>query len=146
MSDLIDRQTLINMLTRTPGVGNRILDVVRTAPSVNSVSTPCQQDVNGDVIDRQAAIDAFNTNLNGLVVGGEENAKTVENYLNGVIEKIKCLPSAEPEREKGNWIEHNPHRWGLGIVFECSECGEEIECESSNFCPNCGADMRGEEE
>ena len=48
----------------------------------------------------------------------------------------------EPERKKGWWIEHNPHKWGLGIVFECSECGEKIDCEPSNFCPNCGADMR----
>lgn len=48
------------------------------------------------------------------------------------------------ERKKGKWIEHNPHKWGLGIVFECSECGETIDCEPSNFCPNCGADMRGD--
>lgn len=48
----------------------------------------------------------------------------------------------QPERKKGMWIEHNPHKWGLGIVFECSECGEKIDCEPSNFCPNCGADMR----
>ena len=47
-----------------------------------------------DLISRQAAIDAFNTNLNELVVGGEENAKTVENYLNRVLDKIKYLPSA----------------------------------------------------
>jgi hypothetical protein len=50
-----------------------------------------------DLIDRQAAIDAFNTGLNELVVDGEENAKTVENYLNRVIEKIKCLPPAQSE-------------------------------------------------
>ena len=49
------------------------------------------------LISRQAAIDAFNTNLNELVVGGEENAKTVENYLNRVLDKIKCLPSAQPD-------------------------------------------------
>ena len=47
-----------------------------------------------DLISRAEAIDAFNTNLNELVVGGEENAKTVENYLNRVLDKIKCLPSA----------------------------------------------------
>jgi hypothetical protein len=50
------------------------------------------------LISRQQAIDAFNTGLNELVVDGEENAKTVENYLNRVIEKIKCLPSAQPEQ------------------------------------------------
>ena len=52
----------------------------------------------------------------------------------------------QPERKKGMWIEHNPHKWGLGIVFECSECGEKIDCEPSNFCPNCGADMREDAE
>ena len=54
-------------------------------------------EVGTDCISRQSAIDAFNTNLNELVVGGEENAKTVENYLNRVLDKIKCLPSAQPE-------------------------------------------------
>ena len=54
-------------------------------------------EVGTDCISRQSAIDAFNTNLNELVVGGEENAKTVENYLNRVLDKIKCLPPAQPE-------------------------------------------------
>ena len=54
-------------------------------------------EVGTDCISRQSAIDAFNTNLNELVIGGEENAKTVENYLNRVLDKIKCLPSAQPE-------------------------------------------------
>ena len=59
-----------------------------------------------------------------------------------VCEAICTAPTIEPQRKKGMWIEHNPHKWGLGIVFECSECGEKIDCEPSNFCPNCGADMR----
>ena len=55
---------------------------------------------------------------------------------------------AQPERKSGKWIEHNPHKFGLGIVFECSECGEKIDCEEYNFCPHCGARMvkDGEEE
>ena len=59
---------------------------------------------------------------------------------------INDMPTIEPQRKKGKWIEHNPHKWGLGIVFECSECGEKIDCESSNFCPNCGAEMEGQDE
>ena len=59
-----------------------------------------------------------------------------------VEDMIENAPTIEPQRKKGKWIEHNPHKWGLGIVFECSECGEKIDCEPSNFCPNCGADMR----
>ena len=55
---------------------------------------------------------------------------------------ISELPSAQ--HKKGKWIEHNPHKWGLGIIFECSECGYEMDCEEPNYCPSCGADMRGE--
>lgn len=62
--------------------------------------------------------------------------------LSQVFNVIKNAPTIEPERKKGKWIEHNPHKWGLGIVFECSECGEKIDCEPSNYCPNCGADMQ----
>ena len=99
-------------------------------------------EVGTDCISRQAAIDAFNTNLNELVVGGEENAKTVENYLNRVLDKIKCLPSAHPKR--GRW-----ERGFDGNHAVCSNCqawwipfGEGYKTDY-HFCPNCGADMRG---
>lgn len=53
----------------------------------------------------------------------------------------------EPERKKGKWI---PHEGGKFVGFpymhyECSECRvfEPIE---TNFCPNCGAKMKGGEE
>ena len=60
---------------------------------------------------------------------------------------LEQLPSADVrENVKGEWIEHNPHVNGLGSKFECSICGEELDCEGTNFCPNCGADMRGEQE
>ena len=62
-----------------------------------------------------------------------------------VEDMIENAPTIEPERKNGWWIEHNPHKWGLGIVFECSECGEKIDCEPSNFCPNCGAEMLTED-
>ncbi len=79
-----------------------------------------------------------------------ETHEQLEPFGNGNYEYVEVVYkddidnalTFEPEPKRGKWIAHNPHRWGLGIVFECSECGEEIECESSNFCPNCGADMR----
>ena len=66
--------------------------------------------------------------------------------FNECADMVDEQPTIEPQRKKGMWIEHNPHKWGLGIVFECSECGEKIDCEPSNFCPNCGADMREDAE
>ena len=51
---------------------------------------------------------------------------------------------------KGEPIERGEFRW----AWTCSECKHELEFEeavtadefASNFCPNCGADMRGGED
>lgn len=46
-------------------------------------------------------------------------------------------------RERGRWIVPKiPHITVVGI---CSECGK-MSDRNYNFCPNCGADMRGEED
>ena len=61
-----------------------------------------------------------------------------------IEQTVKEQPTIEPERKKGKWIDD---------TF-CSECGWTHEVESGfigsvkqfSFCPNCGADMRGEQE
>ena len=57
---------------------------------------------------------------------------------------IEKLPSAQPERKKGKWTFLEPNG------FKCSECNRylNIACGDvkMNFCPNCGADMRGEQD
>lgn len=65
---------------------------------------------------------------------------------------VHSAPTVEPERKKGKWI-HKPDIYLDEQTWECSECGEPwifIEGTPSennaNFCPNCGADMRGEQE
>ena len=58
---------------------------------------------------------------------------------NGIMEYINDLPSVEPKRKKGKWID-------TGSGQECSEC-HEIQYGYDNFryfCAFCGADMRGE--
>ena len=42
------------------------------------------------------------------------------------------------EERTGHWNKKNG-------MYECSECGR-VEFKKSKFCPNCGSDMRGEEE
>jgi hypothetical protein len=59
------------------------------------------------------------------------------------------LPSVEPERPKGRWIEHKEWDFKARDYFlagyNCSCCGLwYLNPKKYDFCPNCGADMRGE--
>ena len=80
-----------------------------------------------DLIDRQDVLDAVND-------------------CGICIQRILDIPSAEPERKTGEWIDGMPYvnsHWKV-----CSKCHVSApdSCGGSNFCPNCGADMRGENE
>lgn len=57
-----------------------------------------------------------------------------------VCNAIEYAPTVEPK--KGEWFRED----GSDYVT-CSECGDFLlETEPYNFCPCCGADMRGESE
>ena len=56
---------------------------------------------------------------------------------NGVALEIALEVLKLPEQKKGKWIEK-------GRKSYCSECGE-VNFLKPNFCPNCGAEMEGEE-
>ena len=60
-----------------------------------------------------------------------------------IIEHFKQLPSVQPERLKGKWI----HQAKFSRI-ECDQCGKVFRntFAPKNFCPNCGADMKGEQE
>lgn len=50
------------------------------------------------------------------------------------------------EREKGEWkreVLGSTSGYGTTVMYQCSEC-ERMAISQYNFCPNCGADMRGE--
>lgn len=60
---------------------------------------------------------------------------------------LEQMPSAQPERKRGKWIVYKaPDKQHCGLV-KCPFCGEDMiaEADEYNFCPNCGAEMRGEQ-
>lgn len=84
-----------------------------------------------DLIDRQEAIDAFDSYIL------DETTDLNGNTVREVLEK---MPPAQPERKKGKWVDSD---YSDPCWYVCSECGRQTDmCE--NYCPNCGADMRGE--
>jgi len=58
---------------------------------------------------------------------------------------IEKLPSAQPERKKGKWIDHTDEGY-----IECPFCGSATNCDGDiselHYCFSCGADMREEEQ
>lgn len=71
-------------------------------------------------------------------------------HWTGIKAMLESIPSAEPERRKGEWIKSENPNLGpcLRVVYQCSVCHKGVGCEyfvRRSFCPNCGADMRGAE-
>lgn len=58
---------------------------------------------------------------------------------NEAVEIMDSIPAADVRpMVRGKWIAYQQERW---IYAKCSEC-ETVHDVKSNFCPNCGADMR----
>lgn len=93
------------------------------------------------LISKQAAIYAIEKRMDDI---------TDESFCEGMAEaivEINLLPTADvEERKTGHWID-----CGLieeGRIYSCQYCLKSYVSKDrkmwANFCPNCGADMRGE--
>ena len=70
--------------------------------------------------------------------------------IDNIAELLEKLPSAQPERELGEWVAYGD------IPKECPFCGEDWDKyvfgdvaytgDLPKFCPNCGRMMRGEQD
>ena len=93
-----------------------------------------------DLISRQAAIMAVKTGaLSGATLFGRTDEGATAYYE--TVKAIKALPSAQPQRKKGKWILET-------FQIRCSQCNKLFSDNlfPSNYCPNCGADMRGQQD
>ena len=106
-----------------------------------------------DLISRQQAIYEIHEDADWLAAQGSD-------WQTERMERDKSilmsLPSVQPERKTGRWIESNPQDSKVCRLMTCSECGKayivninvpyEDWTEAHKFCVECGTDMRGETE
>ena len=110
-----------------------------------------------DLISRQAALSAV-----GFAMADSPSI-TREDW-NAIFDALGGVPSAQPDRKKGKWKIEEPNIVELSYgttayepVYRCSVCERVTEsylryeepimpedADFPSFCPNCGADMRGE--
>ena len=98
-----------------------------------------------DLISRQAAIEALGDEPE-VWSGKDEYEQGLNNQWHYDVNVLKALPSAQPERKKGEWIVLYDEDSPQDGIWKCSACdyirlADDIT--PMNYCPNCGADMRG---
>ena len=94
-------------------------------------------EVGTDCISREQAIEA----IEDFPHGNTWNVESMEE----MVYKIRQLPPIQPKRGRWHYSDGKPARIGLSFGVVCDQCGTESEY-CTNFCGECGADMRQREE
>lgn len=92
--------------------------------------------------------DAFDERVR--VAGGMSEEELTEDFKDGIQAVLYMLSkqptiNPEPQRMRGKWVRTvlgSTNGYGTTVMYQCSEC-ECMSISKYNYCPNCGADMRG---
>ena len=99
-------------------------------------------EVGTDCISRQAAIDALRAMQTYKLFAGDDMLLIDQA---GAQTELMLLPPIQPKRGRWHYSDGKPARIGLSFGVVCDQCGTESEY-CTNFCGECGADMRGEQD
>ena len=105
-----------------------------------------------ELISRQAAIDALH--MDTSIIPFEKAREYADATISEIRNRLEKLPSAEPRR--GRWLYCEETTADCVDGYRCDQCGFFVPWDYQhksidyikdyNFCPHCGADMRGEQE
>ena len=119
-------------------IADNVIGLLAPVTSAQPATSCSEFPNNSDAISRQAAIDA---------VQNRHMMLSKEKVL--LVNDLEKLPSAQPERAMGTWMPDTMCYYEERFI--CSECKGNYKVDTCmgnpmwNFCPNCGADMRGEQ-
>ena len=110
---------------------------------------PVEVDLNGidDIVDEIKSLQTYK-----LSEGDDMDLVSRDDVAEILINHIEAKRKSEPQRMRGKWVgtEFDGYADGNPVYYEwkCSACGCVVEDEEPtwNYCPNCGADMRGGQE
>ena len=94
----------------------------------------------GDCISRDAVMHILDE------VGGDfDSPREAVVPIDYIADMVSELPFVTAQPKMGRWVKTIGEN-GVTSALRCSECGfEDNRYELFNYCPECGADMRGEE-
>ncbi len=96
----------------------------------------------GRLIDADVLIDEIKKDTEKVIKQDDKVGSFWLGYIAGLVIK---QPTIQPEPQEGHWIEGGIYR--DVIECYCSECGQLMTTAATvrmNYCPNCGARMKGE--
>jgi hypothetical protein len=107
-----------------------------------------EQPTSDDCVSREQAIKTIGTDIqlnlegrSGLLKYSDEIKDILKALLDSQEKKLKALPPVIPTRKVGTWINSV-----YSVGFTCTCCSlTQTSGFKYDFCPNCGAEMRGSE-
>lgn len=89
-----------------------------------------------------------NESTDKVLILGRNGGKTIALAEKMMRERVNMAPTLTLDdlRPKGRWEWLGPYRYNNdGMIGTCSVCKERLRLFAHNYCPSCGADMRGGE-
>ena len=125
------REEAIIQLRLGPGINEDVSEKYNDA--VDIAIEALERGLSEDSISRQGAIEAVRL----------ESAKHLLLGRGDVLDILYSLPSADRPRGRWHYSDGKPATIGQSFGVICDQCGTESEY-CTNFCGECGADMRGD--
>ena len=100
-----------------------------------------------DDLKHDVAADQDSLDYEELTDSNREMIQFDKDCKQNAIDLLQNAPTIEPQRKTGKWIKVNGKTAiNCSICYHCSwSLSFEYTVKRFNFCPNCGADMRGEQ-